>query len=492
MSPVERFTEEGLPELFIGDIPPQSSVNLSVERPEIYYGETTTDYVLVKTSTEEFDYPSGDENRYTTYEGRGGVPIGSLPRRLLYAWEFRDAKILLTEYINSESRIIYNRDIISRVRLIAPFLTYDSDPYLVLAGGRLYWMIDAYTLSDAFPYSEPTRGGFNYIRNSVKVVVDAYHGHATFYMTDPNDPIIRTYASIFPDLFIPIDEMPAEIRGHIRYPRNLFSVQMMIYNAYHMGDVRVFYNREDLWEMPREIYAGSEQRLEAYYMIMSLPGEEGVEYVLMLPFTPSRRQNMIAWMCARSDAPNYGRLLLYKFPKEKLIYGPMQIEARIDQNPEISQLITLWSQKGSEVIRGNLLVIPIEESILFVEPLYIQALQGRLPQLKRVIVAMGGRVAMESSLESALASVFTRAPGDVATGAADTGLGLEGPGGDAAIPGVTRPLSAATDAELVRRAVESLRRAETHAGDGNWEAFGRAMRELEGTLEALDARNREL
>ncbi|KPJ52680.1 hypothetical protein AMJ39_07225 [candidate division TA06 bacterium DG_24] len=488
MSPVNRFTEEGLPELFIADIPPRSFVDLTVERPEIYYGEETTDYILLRTTTEEFDYPSGDENRYATYEGEGGILIGSLPRRLLFAWHFRDLKLLLTEYIVAQSRIAYRRDIMSRVRTIAPFLTYDSDPYLVLAEGRLYWMTDAYTLTDAFPYSEPTRGGFNYIRNSVKVVIDAYHGRTTFYIADPTDPIITTYAGMFPDLFLPIDEMPAPLREHIRYPRNLFAVQAMIYNAYHMRDVRVFYNREDLWEIPREIYAGSEQRLEAYYTMMRLPGEENVEYVLMLPFTPSRKQNMIAWMCARSDGPSYGRLLAYKFPKERLIYGPMQIEARIDQDPGISQLITLWSQKGSEVIRGNLLVIPIEESILFVEPLYLQALQGRIPQLKRVIVAMGGRVAMEQSLDEALADIFARRPGEAGIAGEGGGVGIPGVGvePEPGVPGVTRPSVEVPESELVQRAIQSLRRAETAAGRGDWEGFGRAMRDLEQNLEALE------
>jgi uncharacterized membrane protein (UPF0182 family) len=488
MSPVNRFTEEGLPELFIADIPPRSYVDLSVERPEIYYGEETTAYILQRTGTDEFDYPSGDENRYTMYEGEGGIAIDSFLRRLLFAWKFRDAKLLLTEYIIDGSRIAFRRDIMSRVRTIAPFLTYDSDPYLVLADGRLFWIIDAYTLTDAFPYSQPMRGGFNYIRNSVKIVVDAYHGRTTFYIADSTDPLVTTYAAIFPDLFAPLDEMPAALREHIRYPRNLFAVQAMIYNAYHMGDVRVFYNREDLWEVPREIYAGTEQQLEAYYTMMSLPGEEEVEFVLMLPFTPARKQNMIAWMCARSDAPNYGKLIVYKFPKERLIYGPMQIEARIDQDPVISQLITLWSQKGSEVIRGNLLVIPIDESILYVEPLYLQALQGRIPQLKRVIVAVGGHVAMEGSLEQALAAVFSRRtvePGELVERA---GIGFGAEEGPGAEPGVTGPRAGAAADELLRQAMESLRRAQSAAGRGDWEGFGRAMRDLEQTLEALERR----
>jgi hypothetical protein len=404
MTPANEVSPEGLPVFLVKDIPPRST-HINITRPEIYYGELTNSYVIVRTKMEEFDYPRGDENVYTTYAGEGGVVLDSAIKRLAYALRFGSAKIFLSNSITEESRIMYYRNIRERVEKLAPFLAYDSDPYVVVAGGRLYWIIDAYTSSSDFPYSEPTRG-INYVRNSVKAVVDAYSGRVSFYIAD-EEPVIKTYAKAFPGLFKPLDEMPAELRRHIRYPVDYFLIQAQKYATYHMTDARVFYNREDVWSIPQELYEGSRIRMEPYYLITKLPGEEKAEFILMLPFTPRNKNNLVAWLAARSDGEHYGERIVYLFPKEKLVYGPMQIEARIDQNPEISQHFTLWDQAGTRVIRGNLLIIPIRESLLYVEPVFLRAEQrGAIPELKRVIVAFGERIAMEETLDEALASVF--------------------------------------------------------------------------------------
>ncbi|MFH1935609.1 MAG: UPF0182 family protein, partial [Pseudomonadota bacterium] len=359
-SPVNEVTREGLPRLFIKDVPPVSEVDLKVEQPEIYYGEKTEQYVLVKTKTKEFDYPKGDKNVYCIYQGKGGVPINSFVRRVLFAFEFFDLQILFTNYLNPESRIMFKRRIDKRVAAIAPFLDYDGDPYMVVSGGKLYWIQDAYTSSDMYPYSRRSKARFrnttlNYIRNSVKVTIDAYNGDVSFYIVDEKDPIVQTYSSIFPDLFKPFNDMPADLKKHIRYPRDLFKIQVDTYTKYHMEDAQVFYNQEDLWEIPDEMYVDSRQKMEPYYVIIKLPEGDKEEFLLMTPFTPSKKDNMIGWLAARSDLPNYGNLLVYKLPKEKLIYGPMQIEARIDQQTDISRELSLWGQGGSRVIRGNLL-----------------------------------------------------------------------------------------------------------------------------------------
>ncbi|NQT29366.1 MAG: UPF0182 family protein [Candidatus Saganbacteria bacterium] len=367
VSPVNEETPEGLPELIVKDIPPVTKTNLKIERPEIYYGEETDGYVIVNTKEKEFDYPKGDKNVYASYQGKGGVGIGSFLRRVAFAIKFSDLRILLTDYITANSRVMFERSIATRVRKIAPFLSYDRDPYVVISNGRMLWIQDAYTLSDLYPYSEPSGGRytkFNYIRNSVKIVVDAYNGNVSFYVIDEKDPIIKTYQKIYPQLFKSFSEMPEDLVKHLRYPYDLFMIQANKYATFHMQSPQVFYNQEDLWNIPKEIYAGSEQTMDAYYIIMRLPEEKKEEFLLMLPFTPNDKDNMIAWMAGRSDVPNYGKLIVYKFPKEKLVYGPMQIEARIDQQTEISQQFTLWGQLGSSVIRGNLLAIPIDQSIL--------------------------------------------------------------------------------------------------------------------------------
>ncbi len=407
MIPVNKVTKEGLPEFLIQDIPPQYATDepsIKIDEPRIYYGEVDNNYVLVGTS-EEFDYPKGETNEYTTYSGTGGVKLNSFFKKLMMAITFGDIKILLSSDITKETKIQYNRNIQKRIHKIAPYLELDKDPYLVIGDGKMYWIQDAYTTTSRFPYSEKIQG-INYIRNSVKVVVDAYNGDVTYYVAD-NEPIIDTFSNIYPGLYKPISEMPETLKDHLRYPEDLFKIQTWIYSTYHMNDVTVFYNKEDAWEIPSEIYGtGQEIKVEPYYLILKLPGEDKEEFVLMTTFTPLHKDNMISWLAARTDGENYGKLLLYRFPKDTLVYGPFQVEAKIDQHSEISQQLTLWSQQGSRVTRGNLLVIPIDHSLLYIEPLYIQAEKGQLPELKRVIVSDGERVVMEETLSQALNKLF--------------------------------------------------------------------------------------
>lgn len=412
MNPVNQVTSDGMPRFIVKNIPPQASVPLQITQPRIYYGEETDTYAIVNSRTKEFDYPKGAQNVYTSYSGRGGVKITGWFKRLTYAWKLSDIKIFLTNAITDQSRLMYNRMITVRDRTIAPFLSYDSDPYLVVgADGRLYWMHDAYTTTNMFPYSEPISQsigarGVNYIRNSVKIVIDAYNGDVSYYVMDPSDPLVQTYQKIFPHLFKPFSAMPAFLKKHIRYPTDLFVMQSTLYDSYHMTDPQVFYNREDLWNTPSEIYQEQQQPMLPYYIVMKLPHGASEEFILMLPLTPSKKDNMVAWMCARCDAPNYGQLIVYDLPKERLIYGPMQIEARINQKPSISSELTLWGQKGSRVIRGNMLVIPIEGSFIYVEPVYLQAEESQMPELKRVIVSFKERLKMEVNLDRALRAVF--------------------------------------------------------------------------------------
>lgn len=468
VSPVTGQTSEGLPLLFVQDIPPESRAELPIDRPEIYYGESTEEYCIVRTREEEFDYPLGDENVYANYQGTGGVPVGSGFRRLTFAWRFRDLKILLTRYITRESRIMFRRLIKERIRTVVPFLAYDRDPYMVVAEGKLFWIADAYTTTTMYPYSEPFGGaakGVNYIRNSVKVVVDAYDGSTVYYLVDESDPIAGVYRNIFPDLFRPFDEMPPEIRAHVRYPRDLFFIQVEVYSKYHMEDPQVFYNQEDLWALPHQTYEGNEITMRPYYVTMKLPEKEKAEFRMMVPVTPANRSNMIAWMSATCDFPDYGKLMVYKFPKKKLIYGPMQIEARIDQDADISKEMTLWGQKGSRVIRGDLLVIPIEKSIAYVEPVYLQATKGELPQLKRVIVAHGDRIVMRPTLEETLQEVFGER------------VAVRSRAGEYEPVGLKR---------LVSNALNALRTAKRNASTWNWREFGREMDRLEDLLEEME------
>jgi len=468
LSPVNEITEEGMPHLLVRDIPPQSvDPVLEITRPEIYFGESTTEYVIVDTTEEEFDRPSGDENVYTRYEGPDGVGLDSLWRRVAFALRFDSSQILFSEAIRPDSRVLFHRELSDRVWTLAPIFWYDPDPYPVIADGRLVWLYDAYTWTDRFPYSEPFRG-VNYIRNSVKVAIDAYTGKTTFYVVDPEDPIARTYQAIFPDLFTPVEEMPQVLRDHWRYPEQLFRIQAEAYAAYHMEDPQVFYNKEDLWEAPTELFEANEQEMSPYYVVMQLPGEEEVEFLMIRPYVPSGRRNMIAWLYADSDGADYGQLGVFKFPKQELIYGPMQIEARFDQDAYISQQLTLWNQRGSEAIRGNLMVIPIDDTVLYVEPLYLQAQAGRLPELKRILVAYGNRVAMGESLEEALTQVLSGQP-------------------------VTEPLPPGTAGgppsgnvgALARSALAHYQAAQECLRRGDWACYGQEMEAMKADLETL-------
>ncbi len=467
VNPVNKISGEGLPELLIKDIPPVSSVNLTITRPEIYYGEITKGYVIVKTKAKEFDYPKGDENVYSTYAGNGGIPVSSLWRRILFSIKYSNMQILLTTNFTSESRIMINRNIQERVNKVAPFLGYDKDPYMVISKeGKLFWIQDAYTISSSYPYSTPVKGGyFNYIRNSVKVVIDAYNGTIDFYIIDQKDPVVKVYQNIFPQLFKNFDQMSEDLKEHIRYPKDLFQVQAELYSTYHMMDPDVFYNKEDYWNTPNEIYAENEIRMEPYYIVTKLPGHEREEFILMTPFTPSTKNNMIAWLAAQNDQPEYGNLVVYKFPKEKLIFGPMQIEARIDQDSEISQQLTLWGQKGSTVIRGNLLVIPIEESIIYVEPLYLRAETGEIPELKRVIVSNGSDVVIGNNLEDALEKLFARSFGDR----------------EIVVAGEEKTLK-----DLIKEAAGYYESAQEFSREGNWSKYGEELQKLEQTLKLLE------
>ena len=470
LNTVTEVSTEGLPVLRMQDIPPAG--DLEIARPEIYFGEKTNEYVVVNTKTQEFDFPMGDENVYGHYQGRDGVSLGNFARRLLYAWQFGDLNILISGELSSESRILYYRNIQERVNHLAPFLNLDNDPYVALIEGKLFWIQDAYTTTNRYPYSEPVAGEFNYVRNSVKAVIDAYNGNVTFYVTEPDDALIRTYQAIFPELFTSFEQMPESLRAHIRYPEDMFNIQASVYQRYHMRDIRVFYNKEDQWAVPREYYAGKEQPMESYYIIMRLPDEEKEEFLLMLPFTPVNKNNTIGWLAARSDGGNYGKLLAYLFPKERLVYGPSQIENRIQQDTVITEQFALWGRGGSRVLRGNLLLIPIGTSKIYVEPVFLQAESGGLPELKRVIVAAGDRIAMEPTLETSLMAIF----GDEAP--------LPKPIEESPIVKPEKPIT--TDiAELVEEAQQHYDNAQQFLKDGNWTGYGTELDALREVLRRL-------
>ena len=475
LGPVNQVTQEGLPVLFIQDLPPRSETDLAVDQPSIYFGELSNDYVLVNTGTDEFHYPEGEDNVSTRYDGSGGVEIGSLFRRLLFSLRFRSYEILVSGQLDADSRVIYHRNISDRVATIAPFLRYDADPYLVIADGRLYWMRDAYTVTDRYPYSTPVTNGINYIRNSVKIVIDAYNGTTTFYLAEPGDPIGTTLGKIFPGLLKPLDEMPETLQQHIRYPEGIFSLQTAMFSTFHMTNPSVFYNREDEWEVP----VIDNEQMEPYYTIMRLPGEERAEFIQMLPFTPRGKNNLAAWMVARSDGENYGKMLVFQFPKQKVVFGPSQIVARINQDQEISPQITLWNQQGSEVIQGTLLVIPIEEALLYIRPLYLRASGGRIPELKRVVVAYQNQIVMEETLDRALNRLFA-GPSDRLAPAVPTLL---------ADVGVSNPVAAAAAAVapggLAERAQDHYSRALRAQRDGDWARYGVEIEQLGEVLEEM-------
>ncbi|MBD2187291.1 UPF0182 family protein [Pseudanabaena mucicola] len=429
LSPVNRVGAGGLPEYFIKDIgvtqgtplttsSPAVRNSIPIGQPRIYYGENTDTYVMTATKVKELDYPSDNDNVYNIYDGRGGIALNSFWRRILFAKYLNDWRMVVTPEFLPETKLLFRRNIMQRIKAIAPFLRYDSDPYIVAARTKsntedpsnLYWIVDAYTTSDRYPYSDIGKEGINYIRNSVKVVIDAYHGKVDFYIADPSDPMIRTWSKIFPDLLKPLSAMPATLRQHLRYPADFFSIQSERLMTYHMTDAQVFYNREDQWQIPNEVYGDKPRLVDPYYLITSLPEVPFEEFILLLPFTPKERTNLVAWLAARSDGENYGKLLLYTFPKQILVYGPEQIEARINQDPVISQQISLWNRQGSRVIQGNLLIIPIEQSLLYVEPLYLESTQNKLPTLVRVIVAYENRIVMAQTLQQAIAAIFKPEP----------------------------------------------------------------------------------
>ncbi len=479
LGPVNEVTEEGLPVLFIRNIPPESSVDLEVTEPSIYYGELSNDHVFVGTRAREFHYPRGDDNVVKNYTGRGGVPVGSLIRKLAFASRFRSLKILLSEDLGPESRILFRRRILDRAAAIAPFLTFDRDPYLVIADGRLFWMLDAYTLTGQYPYSTRTEGGFNYIRNSVKVVIDAHNGTTTFYLWEPADPLAVTIGRVFPGLLRPMAELPEPLRRHVRYPEGIFSVQSRMYATYHMTNPSVFYNKEDQWEVPSIESGRTSAPMEPYYTIMRLPQEREAEFVQMQPFTPRRKDNLAAWMVARSDGSHYGRMLVFQFPKQKVVFGPRQIVARINQDQVIAPQITLWNQQGSEVIQGTLLVIPLEESLLYVRPLYLRAAGGKIPELKRVIVAHQNLIVMEESLDAALDRIFRK--GGPARPAAADAASNGAPALSAAAPlQAEEPLEALAGAarQHFERAIQAQR-------DGDWALYGEEIRQLGAVLERM-------
>jgi uncharacterized membrane protein (UPF0182 family) len=486
LGPVNQVTREGLPTLFIRNLPPESTVDLPVTEPSVYFGELSNDHVFVKTKTKEFHYPKGEDDVYTNYGGTGGVGVGSFGRKLLFALRFRSMKTLLSDDLTSESRILYHRRIADRVRLIAPFLEYDSDPYLAIDQGRLFWIQDAYTTSDRYPYAQRA-GNVNYIRNSIKVVIDAYHGTTTFYAIDPDDPIAATLGRAFPRLLTPVAKMPAGLRQRMRYPQTIFAIQAAMFSTYHMDRPDVFYNREDQWEVPAIGTPGGEQRMEPYYAVMRLPGETQAEYIQMLPFTPRQKDNLAAWMVSRSDGDRYGNLVVFKFPKQKLIFGPRQVVARINQDQVISPQITLWSQQGSQVIQGTLLVIPIEESLLYVRALYLKAEGGTIPELKRVIVAHQNEIVMEETLDAAIDRLFGK-PGSAAAVAARPEGGAVSPATPTSAAAQLEPSGPAGGADRKALAAEALahyERALAAQREGNWALYGEEIRKLGEVLKKL-------
>ena len=498
MNFVSKTVGGGFPQYVLENVPAESDFGMSITQPAIYYGQSMPGYRIVATGIKEFDYPKGNDNVYTSYTGKGGVPLDSAWKRLLFTWTKADVNILLTSYLKPESRIQFYRDVHERVAQIAPFLRLDNDPYAVLSAGKLYWIQDAYTVSNYFPYANPERptqydhalerslggpdaggtearstagfDGLNYIRNSVKVVVDMYDGAVRFYVMDPKDPVLAVYRQAFPGVFNDLSELSADLKKHLRYPEDLFTVQADQYRTFHMTDPQVFYNREDLWTAPMEKYAGQAQPMEPYYILTKLPGSNQLEYLLMTPFTPQNRDNMISWMAARSDFPEYGKMLFYELPKEKLIYGPNQIEAMIDQNTTISQQLTLWNQQGSRVIRGKQIVTPIENSFLYVVPLYLKAEGTNFPQLKRVIAVAANKVVMEPTLDEALNALFgTPQPQTAAT----QGRAAQTTGAAAKVT------TGQLDASQARIQFEDAQKAMQH---GDWDKFGKAMEALKHLL----------
>ncbi|HEX8653028.1 MAG TPA: UPF0182 family protein [Pyrinomonadaceae bacterium] len=493
MNTANEFTPEGMPRFVLSNMPIESSVaDIKVTRPEIYFGQKTDTDVYVNTRQKEFNYPQGEANNYTTYEGTGGIPIGSQLRRLLLAWTLDDlSKLPFSDDVTPESRVLMRRNITERVQTLAPFLIYDGDPYIVVAqDGRLFWMIDAFTESQSFPYSRHYKAGdqyVNYIRNSVKVTIDAYNGDVRFYVFDPQDPLINTYRATYPALFRDASEMPADLRAHVRYPETLIKTQGDVYGLYHTQNTKVFFQREDVWSMASQISSGANKQqkaepLDPYFVLMQLPGEQTAnEFVEILPFTPANRNNMIGWMAGRSDGAAYGSLLVYNFPKSRLVDGPLQVEARLDQNPQLSSMFSLWNQQGSRVRRGNLLVIPIGRSLLYVEPVYLQAERSPMPELRLVVLATQERLGFGANFQEAMSSLFGEAAKQKEQARSEQSKPQASEGGETA-PQTAQPQNAQ---QLIKQATEEFDEYQRLTREGKFGEAGQKLESLKRTMEEL-------
>lgn len=472
VSPVNQVSPDGLPLFLVKDLPPKSTTDLKETRPGVYFGEETTDYAIVDTTQKEFDYPVGGENATTSYAGGNGVPVGSLTDRLAFAIRTGDIEVLFSSAITPSSKILFRRSLTERVSALAPWLTLDKDPYAIVVGGRILWVLDGYTSSSQYPYSQSAPdSGVNYVRNSVKITIDAYDGTTKLYAFDAKDPVLAAYRKLFPTLITDASQMPAAVRAHVRYPEDLFKLQAEVYKTYHMLDPQVFYNKEDQWALPGE---RTGTPMAPFYVLMQLPGESSEQFLLMEPFTPRGKDNMIGWMAAKSDGASYGQRIVYNFPKQRLVMGPQQIRARLNQEPDISKELTLLNQQGSKVIFGNLLVIPIKDSIVYVEPLYLQAEQSPMPELKRVIVAYSDRIAMDVDLAGALTKVFGAAPAGTGTTSTTTSA-------------TSSPTGTGANAAAIGKARDLYGKALAAQKSGDWAAYGRYIKELGATLDTLSA-----
>jgi len=505
LAKVNKFTQNGLPDMLIKDIPPVSKhPELEVKRPEIYFGESTRTHVVVNSATEEFDYPSGEKNIYTNYQGRGGVQLSNSWRKFLYGWKFDGTKFFFSSNPNKESRLMFNRQITERVKKVAPFLKLDRDPYTVLADGKLYWIIDAYTTSRSFPYSEKYNSrevidysegererqlinnvagqmhGINYLRNSVKVIVDAYQGEVNLYIYNEDDPIIQVWDQIFPGLLKDKSKMPESLRSHVRYPVDKLLVQGLMYAKYHMEDPAVFYNQEDLWVRATEKYQNTIKPVDPYYVMWERPGSQESEFTLMMPFTPRNRQVLIGWIAGLSDDKNYGRFMAYKFPKEKRILGPQQVETKIDQDAELSSQLSLWDQRGSRVIRGNVLAIPVGETMMYVEPIYLQSETAAYPELRLVALMHGDNLSYATSFEKALEGIFAGEPVREITKAARE---EEEEGEQVQPAGIDQ--SGMANRELIENADQYLQDYLRNMGQQRFDEASQSLKNLQQTLREL-------
>ncbi len=476
MSPVNKVTANGHPTYYLKDIPVKPEVDIPLTQPEIYFGEMTNQFVIVNTTNGEFGYPVEGTEKIVNYQGTDGVKLSAF-RRLLFAINLGKPILLFSDEITADSRILYHRNIVERISKAAPFITLDRNPYPVIAEGKVYWIVDGYTTSGLYPYAQPS-GSINYIRNSVKIVVDAYNGNVALYNFDPDDPLIKAWSKTFPGLIKERSEFPQALLPHILYPVDYFEVQASLLRNYHMTNSRDFYNRENVWEIAVEKYGGTEVKVEPYYINMQLPGSADAEFILKMPFTPLNRNNMVGWLAAGNDGANYGKLLLYTFPRGQLVEGPSQIEAYIDQDPYISQQLTLWNQGGTEVVRGNLLTIPINNSILYVEPLYILSQNRSIPEMRRIIMYYNGTLVMESTLEQGLTKLFGAAPSTPGT--------PETPDpGTPQPPGTSTPPEGTTINDLIRRINDVYESQELAAREGRWADYGTYGNQLKDLLQQL-------